>query len=60
MKKLRNVLPTVDEVKAQEDLSVTKIKQRAERKIEKKIAAKKASEPSFRIEDKKIIISFSE
>lgn len=57
MKKLRVPVVSQDEIKQHEELSINKIAQRAERKIQKKTSAR---EPSFRIEDKKIIISFSE
>jgi hypothetical protein len=60
MKKLNATITTPTEVKEMNELSIKKIKERAEKKIEKKILAKKTNEPTFRIEDKKIIISFSD
>ena len=58
--KLKTTKPTVEEVEAHKDLSIEKKKQRADRKAEKKLAVKEGREPSFRIEDKQIIISFRE
>jgi hypothetical protein len=60
MKSLKNILPTKEEVDAHKELSINKKKERADKKLEKKLAVKQRGEPTFRIEDKQIIISFKE
>lgn len=60
MKQLKGIRPSKEEVEAHEELSIRKIKERADKKVEKKLAAKQGREPTFRIEDKQIIISFRE
>ena len=61
MKKLRTQkIPSNEEIAAHEELSIKKIKDRADKKIEKKLGARQRGEPSFRIEDKQIIISFKD
>ena len=60
MKQLKGIRPSKEEVEAHEELSIRKIKERADKKVEKKLAAKQGREPTFRIEDKQIIISFKE
>ncbi len=58
--KLKIARPTVEEVQTHQEVSIKKKKEKADRKAEKKLAVKEGREPSFRIEDKQIIISFRE
>lgn len=59
-KKLKVQKVNHEEIAAHQELSIKKIKERADKKIEKKLAARQRGEPSFRIEDKQIIISFKD
>lgn len=69
MKALAIAKPSKEELAAHAELSVKKKAERAQKREEKKLKAvveepkvssKKSREPSFRIEDKQIIISFKE
>ena len=59
-KKLKTYIVPKEEIEAHKELSIKKIKDRADKKIEKKLAVREGREPTFRIEDKQIIISFRE
>ena len=58
--KLKTTKPTKEEIEAHKEFSIKKIKEKADKKVEKKLAAREGREPTFRIEDKQIIISFRE